>query len=108
MTDVEEVGYAAGQKRAGPAPEEGASRILPVLFHPDFTFVFASPKEAEEGGESVGEAAHPLHDLGDDDLVTVRARQLHGILAQELHGDDEAAARAAVAPKAAAAASTRI
>ena len=66
----------------------------------------ASPKEAEEGGESVGEAAHPLHDLGDDDLVTVRARQLHGILAQELHGDDEAAARAAVAPKAAA--STRI
>ena len=59
------------------------------------------PQEAEEGGESVGEAADPLHDLGDDNLVTVRARQLHRILAQQLHGDDEAAARGLAAKAAA-------
>ena len=50
------------------------------------------PQEAEEGGESVGEASDPLHNFGHDDLVTVRARQLHRILAQQLHGHNEAAA----------------
>ena len=64
------------------------------------------PQEAEEGGESVGEASDPLHNFGHDDLVTVRARQLHRILAQELNGDDEAAASAAV--KAAAAATANV
>lgn len=59
------------------------------------------PQEAEEGGESVGEASDPLHNFGHDDLVTVRARQLHRILAQQLHGDDEAAARGLAAKAAA-------
>ena len=44
--------------------------------------LLSSPQEAEEGREGVGEAADPLHDLGDDDLVTVRARELHRVLAQ--------------------------
>ena len=63
----------------------------------------SSPQEAEEGREGVGEAADPLHDLRDDDLVTVRARELHRVLAQQLHGHNEAAAATVSAESTAAA-----
>ena len=91
MTDVEEVGDAARQEGARPA-SEGRNEEKSAFQFSHFEKLLSSPQEAEEGREGVGEAADPLHDLGDDDLVTVRARELHRVLAQQLHGHNEAAA----------------
>ena len=83
-----------GRKAHGQHLEDGmriASKMMLFRFHISMELL-SSPQEAEEGREGVGEAADPLHDLGDDDLVTVRARELHRVLAQQLHGHNEAAA----------------
>ena len=80
-----------GRKAHGQHLEDGMRKSLPFNFLISMELL-SSPQEAEEGREGVGEAADPLHDLGDDDLVTVRARELHRVLAQQLHGHNEAAA----------------
>ena len=94
-----------GRKAHGQHLEDGmriASKMMLLRFHISMELL-SSPQEAEEGREGVGEAADPLHDLGDDDLVTVRARELHRVLAQQLHGHNEAAAAVTAESTAAAA-----
>ena len=80
-----------GRKAHGQHLKDGMRKSLPFNFLISLELL-SSPQEAEKGREGVGEAADPLHDLGDDDLVTVRARELHRVLAQQLHRHNEAAA----------------
>ena len=89
-----------GRKAHGQHLTDGMRKSLPFNFYIPME-ICSLPQEAEESREGVGEAADPLHDLGDDDLVTVRARELHRVLAQQLHGHNEATAISAESTSAA-------